>query len=886
MREFLSRLAAFFQRTRQDRELDAELQAHLELAIDELVATGMTTEAARRQAKIRFGGWEAAKELQRETRSLPFLEFLVQDLRYGLRGMRREPGFTIFAVLMIALGIGASTTIFSVLNTMLVRPLPFHDPGRLVWVANAPPQDGLSAQTLQVLPFLAFKERNHSFSDMAAYFAFYGVGDSKLQVKGKVERLNALPVSRNFFSLLGVQPEIGRSFSADEAKWNGPKAALLSHGLWQRRFGSDPHIVGRSITLDDEAVNVIGVLPSSFDFGSVFAPGTHMDLYFAFPLTQETDRWGNTISVVGRLKPGVRLASAQAEANVLGSRISREQRDRNGLTPRLTPLQEHVSGRLRPALLVLAFAVGTVMLIVCANLSNLLLARGTARQKELAIRSALGAGRKRLVRQILTESLLLSFCGAAMGVSVAFLGTRALARLTTFNVPLLTDVHLDFRALLFTLLLTVVSGVVFGLVPALQVPKIAVNDSLKDQHRGSTNSRSHSWIRGTLVVTEIAFACVLMVATGLLIRSFLRVLDVNLGFQPARAAALRIDPSAQVLRVDPKSKTSPAERIAAYFDDVLRRVRELPGVEAAGLTDALPLGRNRTWGAGALGVVYKRGEYPEAFVHVVTGGYLKAAGISLKDGRDFNERDTPSSEPVILVNETLGRRLWPGRNPIGQLMAGEPNKPRRVIGVVKDVRHLTLEQDSGPEMYFSVRQVPDYGSLNLVVRSRMDDSALTSSVRRVLLPINPEMPNEQFHTLQQLVDRAVSPRRFIVLLLSGFALFALILASLGIYAVISYSVAQRTQEIGIRMALGASSGALQRAILLQTLGLAACGLVLGTGASVLLTQALRGLLFGVTPNDPVTFVGMLVVLIGVAAAAGYLPARRASKIDPMIALRA
>jgi predicted permease len=721
---------------------------------------------------------------------------------------------------------------------------------------------------------------------MAAYFAFYGVGDSRLQVKGEIERLNALPVSQNFFPLLGVQPEIGRLFSAEECKWNGPKAVLLSHGLWERRFASDPHIVGRSLTLDDEPVHVIGVLPASFDFGSVFAPGTHMDLYFAFPLTPETDRWGNTLSVVGRLKPDISLARAQAEATILGNRISQEPHRGNNITPQLSPLQEHVSGRLRPALLVLAFAVGTVMLIVCANLSNLLLVRGAARQKEFAIRGALGADKERLIRQVLTESLLLSFCGAALGASLAFAGTRTLARLTTFNIPLLADVRLDFGALLFTLVLAVVSGVVFGLVPALQVPKLRVNDALKDQHRGSTDSRRYAWIRSTLVISEIAFACVLMVGTGLLIHSFLRVLDVNLGFQPARAAAMRVDPSAQILRVDPKSKISRNEQANAYFNELLRRVRELPGVEAAGLTDALPLGRNRTWGVAAQGVVYKRDEYPLAFVHVVTDGYLKAAGISLKDGRDLSERDTATSEPVILINETLGRKLWPGQNPLGRLMDAGPDKARRVVGVVNDVRHLALEQASGGEMYFSIRQVPDYGSVHLVVRSRLDESALSSSVRRVLLPLNPGLPKEQFHALQQVVDRAVSPRRFIVLLLSGFALFALVLASLGIYAVISYSVGQRTQEIGIRMALGASPGALQKTILLQTLLLAAAGLLLGTAAAATLTRALRVLLFGITPTDPVTFAGMLIVLTSVAAAAGYLPARRASRIDPMIALRA
>ncbi|HEY7210940.1 MAG TPA: ABC transporter permease [Bryobacteraceae bacterium] len=873
MREFWARLASFLKKSSRDRELAAEMELHLALAVEENIARGMTEAEARRQAMLRFGGWEAAKEEQRDARSLPFFETLLQDLRYALRGMRREPGFTAFALLIVALGIGASTTVFSVLSTVLLQPLPFHDPERLVWVSNAPPDEGMSAQTLQVLPFLAFRERNHSFSDMGAYFAFYGVGDSKLEVNGESERLNALPVSQNFFPLLGIQPILGRQFNAEECKWNGAKAALLSYGLWKRRFASDPQIVGRAITLDDSPVTVVGVLPASFDFGSVFAPGTHMDLYVPFPLTPETDRWGNTIAVVGRLKPGVTIAQARAEATVLGDRITKEPHKGNDITPQLMNLRERVSGRVRPALIVLAFAVGAVMLIVCANLANLLLARGTARQKELAIRSALGAGKKRLVRQILTESLLLSFCGAVLGAGLAWAGTSALAHLTTFNIPLLTDVHLDVSALLFTLLLTVISGLVFGLIPALQVPRLAVNETLKDQHRGSTDSRRHSWIRGALVISEIAFACILLVGTGLLVRSFLRVLDVNLGFQPARAAALRIDPNIQ-----------DQNKAMAFFNEALRRVRELPGVETAGMIDSLPLGRNRTWGLGAQGVVYKRGEYPLAFVHIVTDGYLKAAGISLRAGRDFSLTDTRTSEQVVLVNETFARKLWPGKDPLGRLLAGQV--PFRVIGVVKDVHHLGPEQTSGNEVYFSVRQVPDYGSMNLVVRSRLDMQTLTSKVRRVLLPIAPRLPKEQFLPLQDLVDRAVSPRRFTVLLLSGFALFALILASLGIYAVIAYSVGQRTQEIGIRMALGASPGILQKNILSQTLLLAAGGLLVGAAAALMLTRALKGLLYGVTAGDPVTFTGMLLVLLCVAATAGYLPARRASRIDPMIALRA
>ncbi|MGA7410840.1 MAG: ABC transporter permease [Bryobacteraceae bacterium] len=810
------------------------------------------------------------------SRRLPLLETIRQDLRYTLRTLRRDAGFTTFAILIVGLGIGASSTIFSVVNALLFRPLPFKEPGQLVWIANnGGKEGGLSGETVQVGDFTDLRGRNKSFSDMAAYFAFYGVGDSKLTGDGEPERLSGVPVSQNFFPLLGVKPQIGRMFTADECKWNGPKAVLLSNGLWKRRFVSDPSIVGKSLTIDGAPVTVAGVLPESFDFSSVFHPGSHIDLYFPFPLTEETNRWGNTLSIVGRLKPGVSLQSAQAEFDVLGKQLTNEhRRDRNDMDPVLTMLEAHVSGRLRPALFVLACAVGVVMLIVCANLSNLLLARTATRQKEIAIRAALGAGRRRLVQQMLTESVVLSCSGAVLGLILALAGARVLSHLDAINIPLLQSVRVDAVSLGFTILIAVATGLLFGLVPALQVPSIAVHSALKESNRGASEGRRHAWIRGTLVVAEVAFACVLLVAAGLLIRSFLRVLDVNLGFQPERAATIRIDPSS--------TYTTQAQK-NAYFNEALRLVRHIPGVHAAGLTDVLPLGRNRTWGAGALGQVYPPGHYPIAFIRVVSDGYLQAMGVPLRQGRDFTERDTPSSDQVIMINETLARILWPGQNPIGQMIAQD--KGRRVVGVVGDVRHLALEQASGPEMYIPMRQTNDYPSVDLVMRSTLPPAELASAVRNALKPIEPNLPGE-FRTLQQLVDKAASPRRFVVLLLGGFSAFALILASLGIYAVISYSVNQRTQELGIRMALGASSLNLQSGIILQTLSLAATGMLVGVVASWLLARALSSLLFGVTSTDPATFLGMLIVLTAVATLAGYLPARRASRIDPMIALRA
>ena len=722
---------------------------------------------------------------------------------------------------------------------------------------------------------LDLRDRNQSFSDLAGYFAFYGVGDNLLSGHGEPERLSGVPVSENFFQVLGIQPQIGRLFTADECKWHGPKAVLLSHGLWTRRFGSDPGIAGSKLTINDEPVTVAGVLPASFDMASVFAPGSHFDLYFPFPLSNETNRWGNTMAIIGRLKPGIGIGSAQAELKILAEQITRAHPERNDFEGRLTPLAEHVSGRIRPALLVLACAVGVVMLIVCANLSTLLLARTATRQKEIAIRTALGAGRGRLIRQMLTEGVTLACCGAALGVILAAGGTHILTRIEALSIPLLGNVRTDLTALGFCLIAAVLTGVVFGLAPALQVPTNALHDVLKDATRGSTAGGRRNWIRGALVVSEIAFACVLLVSAGLLVRSFLRVLDVNLGFRPEHAAAVRVDPD---------SSYSTQAQQNGYFDDVLRRVRDIPGIEAAGLTDALPLGRNRSWGAPAKGQVYPKGKFPSAFVRLVSDGYVKAMGIALLAGRDISDRDTPSTTPVIMINQTLARTLWPGQNAVGQTMraCGE----RQVVGVVADVRHLALEQGAGMEMYLPMRQCNDISSVDLVVRSSIPPGDLAAGVRAALKPIAPNLPGKDFRTLQQLVDKAVSPRRFVVLLLGGFALFALLLASLGIYGVVSYGVNQRMQEIGIRMALGASAARLQAGIIGQTLGLAAVGMLLGAVASLVLARALGGLLFGVTATDPITFLGMPVVLAVVAAIAGYVPARRASRVDPSIALRA
>jgi predicted permease len=812
---------------------------------------------------------------QKANEGTPFFDNLRRDVRYAVRTLLRDAGFAAFAILIVGLGVGASCTIFSVVNTILLRPLPFRDAGRLVWLANhRDDTKDMSGKTVQVNYLLEYRERNKSFEDLAAYFAFYGAGDAKLIGDGQPERLTKVPVTQKFFPLLGVEPELGRQFSAEECKFNGPKVVMLSDGLWRRKFGADPNIVGRALPFDGGPVTVVGVLPASFDFGTIFTPGSRVDMFEPFPLSEETNRWGNTIAIVGRLKPGAALGTAQAEATILGKQLQEENPKLNDFEPKLSTLAEHVSGQLRPTLLVLACAVGVVMLIVCANLSNLLLARGAGRKKEIAIRTAMGAGRGRLIGQMLTESLVLSCCGAAVGLLLAFVGTRALAHLTSVSIPLLSDVRIDGSVLGFTLVAALVTGLFFGLVPALQVQDLKLHDTLKDSNRGSSQGRGHAWIRGALVVSEIGLACVLLVGAGLLIRSFLRVLEVNMGFRPERAAALRIDPNSSY-------KTQESQN--AYYTEALHRVMEIPGVEGAGLSDSLPLGHNRSWGIAAKGVQYTPQTFPNGFPRIISDGYFHAMGIPLKAGRDFTERDTKGALNVIILNETCARALWPGEDPLGKIVAEDVD--RTVVGVVGDVHHMALEEGSGNEFYIPMRQTQDYGTVDLVVRTSLPTAELASRLREALRPIEPNLPTANMRTLQTMVDHAVSPRRFVVWLLGGFAGFALVLASLGIYAVISYSVSQRTQEIGIRMALGASAETLQRSILLQTLGLAGIGMVIGIVASWALARMLSGLLFGVTSSDPLTFAGMLVILTAVAALAGYLPARRASRIDPMSALR-
>jgi predicted permease len=855
---------------KRNSDLERELQSDLALEEEEHRERGLSSEEARYAALRAFGNPALIREQTHATWSWNWLESLASDVKYGFRGMGRNAGSTLFAILIVGLGIGGASTVFSVVNALLLRPLPFRDPGQLVWIANG------ENYSTQAEHYSDLRDQNQSFSDLAGWAGTYSSGDRELTGAGEPERLTSVPVTQNFFTLLGVEPVIGRSFTREESqgKYAAPPAVLLSDSFWRRRFRSDPNMVGQKLTLNNQPAMVVGVLPPSFDFASIFAPGTPIDIFFPWPLTDNRKPTGNTMNIVGRLKPGATVAGAQAEFTVLAKQLASQHQERNPIFPRLVPLEQHVSGQVRPALMVLMCAVGVVMLIVCANLAHLQMARMGTRQREMAVRAALGAGRFRLLRQVLTESVILSCCGAALGLVLAVAGTRALAHLSAFNLPLLASVRVDGSTLVFTLLAAVASGVLFGLAPALQVPAYKLREGLQDAGRESSGSSRHSWFRDGLVVSQFALACVLLVGAALLIQSFLRVLDVNLGFQPEHAAALRIDPGFSI--------TSPAQQ-NSFIDDVLHRARSVPGITAAGISDVLPLDGDRGWQVAAKGQVYDKNHHPEAFIRVVSDGYFESLGIALKSGRKFTESDRASSEPVVMVNETLARTLWPGQDSVGKMMTQDGG--RRVVGVVADVHHGGPETLGGSEMYLPMRQTGDYAAMRLVVRTALPPDSLAAGIRTALRPLDPNLPVTEFQTFQGLVDKVVSPRRFLVLLLSAFAGFALLLASLGIYALISCSVNQRTKEIGIRMALGASSGLVRRGVLATTLRLALVGVALGTLGSFALSKWIESLLFGTTPANPAVFSGVGLLLCAVALVAAYVPARRASRIEPLQALR-
>jgi len=854
---------------RPDRDFADEIESHVALEADRLVREeGMHPDEARYAATRAFGNVVDHQERFYESVRWMWLDRWIRDIRYALRSLRRDLGLTIYATLILGLGIGATVTVFSVTNALLLRPLPFDDPDRLVWISNGEWGRGqaLSNLTVQVNHLVDLRTLARSFTDVAGFHQFDRDGDHTLRMSGEAYRITRLRVTENLFSVLGVRPALGRPFAGEETQDGGPLAILLTHGAWVSRFAADSGVVGRAITIDDAPATVVGVLPASFDYGGMFDPGRRIDYVQPFPLSEETNRTGNTLALVGRLAPGATIEAAAAEATSLAGRSTSDRR--NAFVPVLQPLHERVSGGFRAAMYLLTGAVTLVMLIVCANLANLLLARGATREKEVAVRAALGASRRRLVHQMLTESAVLTGLGTALGLLLAIAGTRLFADLGA-GLPLVSGVRVDAAVLGITVAAATVTTFVLGLLPALRLSSVAFGETLKEGGRSASSGRRQGVVRNGLVVTEVALACVLLVGAGLLLRSFGKLTDVDLGFEPERAVTVRIDPS---------RRFESSEQRALYFAAALQGVRDAPGVHAAGLTDVLPMAFNRRWCVQGL---EDRSLCP--YVRVVSDGYLRAMGLLLTAGRDFDEADGPDARPVAIVNEAMAAALWPDASPLERTVSIYPVAPT-VVGVVRGMRHVAVDQEAEPEIFMPMRQQSDYHAVHLIARSTDGPAGLAASVRAALTAFDPAIPVADVHVVQDIVSASVSPRRLVMLLLTGFAGFALVLASLGIYAVISYSVTQRRREMGIRIALGASPAELRTNVLRQTLRLAVLGVALGVAGAAALAGLLRSLLFGVAASDPITFMTAPLVLLGVALLAGYLPASRASRVNPTTAL--
>jgi predicted permease len=888
------RARAFFAKRRLDRELEAELAAHVEFATEENMERGMPFEEARRLALVSMGGMEQAREKHREARGLMKIDILLQDLKYTLRTLGRDPGFTIVAVLILALAIGANVAVFSVVNTLLLRPLPFAAPDQLVWIAPPPTKCGLSCATYSTDAYDEFRALSRSYQDVTGYFAFSSPGNLSLSLGGAPIPATSIDVISNFFELLGVKAAMGRLFTQGDARNGAPPVVLLTDAWWRSQFNADPDIVGKAFDMNGQQTTVIGVLPRSFDFGAVFAPASKIDAITPLNLYGPPRDWGNIITFIGRLKPGVTLAQAQEDGRSVAPHLCWNIKYpqscgnyKNAVVP--VPLKSYVSGKLRRSLVVLWSAVGAILLIACVNLSNLLLARAAARSKEFAMRSALGASRSRIVRQLLTESLVLSGAGALFGLGLADVLLFWLAHQGAIALPLLNSVRIDGSALGWTVLIAVFAAIFFGLVPGLRVAGSNLNDALKDS--GSGQGRRHERLRSVLVVTEVALACVLLVGAGLLLRSFINVLNIDLGFQPERAFAIKVDyhdTSTAANGNTPAAQLAAVQRRTVFYQQVLARTAAIPGVEAVGMSDFLPLGQNRAWGTPWPKGIRRPDTAPAGpLVYVVTPGYLRAMGTPLR-GRDFTWDDGPNTDSVVIISQSYAHFLatyahWPNDNAVGQIISNGPDL--RIVGVVSDVHEESTEGDTGWQIYYPQTQAGPEGA-ELIVRSTLPPSALANVVLHTLRDLNPNQTAAEFRPVQSFVDHANSPRRFFMLLVGAFATLGLFLAALGIYGVISYSVTRQTQEIGIRMALGATMGRVQRQVLVGTLRLALTGIALGAAASLAAAKLIASLLFATSPWDATTYAAMAMALLAVAGIAGYLPARRASRIDPMVALRA
>ncbi len=816
------------------------------------------------------------------------METLLQDLRDGIRLLTKKPGFTAVAVIALALGIGANSAIFSVVNGVVLRALPYKNPESLIMVWSRRPllqaQTGSSEFPVSAADFLEWREQNQVFDQIAAFHtqSFNITGNREPEFLGGVR------ASANLFSLLGVDPILGRTFLTEEDQPGAGHVVIISHGLWERRFGSDPQIIGQKLILNDEPYTLVGVMPPGFQFprkgempaGYQFPRQADLYTPLAWTPGQAGNRGRSFLAVIARLKPQVTLAQAQSDMQAIAGRLTEQYPQFNtNKDVFIIPLHQQVVGKVRPALLVLLGAVAFVLLIACANVANLLLARAASRQKEIAIRTALGASRSRVIRQLLAESVILALTGGGLGLLLSIWGIDLLLAISPANLPRVDAIRVDGRVFGFTVAVSLLTGIIFGLVPALQASKTDVNEALKEGGRAS--STGHNRFRGLLVALEVALSLVLLIGAGLMIRSFVRLLNENPGLNPQSVLTLDVGL--------PRNKYSGAQQVA-FFQQVIERLQALPSVNAAGAIYPLPLsGGEEGMGFGIEGrPPAAPGEYSTAGPRWVSPDYFNVMGISMLRGRGLTERDGTDTTRVVVINEAMADRYFSDEEPIGKRIAfdqlnGGPNW-REIVGVVRNVKHSALDSNPQPEFYIPFTQSPS-PFMTFVVRTAGDPLSLVGVVRAEVLGVNKDQPISNVHTMGELVSNSVAQRRFNMLLLSIFAGVALLLAGVGIYGVMSYSVAQRTQELGLRMALGARTSHVLVLVVKQGMALAFVGIGIGLGASFALTRILASLLYGISPTDPVTFSVIALLLASVAFVACYVPARRGTKVDPMIALR-
>jgi putative ABC transport system permease protein len=806
------------------------------------------------------------------------MQMLWQDLRFGLRVLLRNPVLSVIAMLALALGIGANTAIFSVVNAVLLRPLPYHEPERLVYLFRSQPP--IERSPVSPPAFRDFTEQQNTVEPLAAHFGetynLTGVDES--------ERLIGRRVTGNFFALFGLQPERGRWLTAADDQPDGAQVAVISYGLWQRRFGGAPEIIGKTVSLNSVAHTIVGVAPASFQFPR------RVEVWTPARLAEERrGRGNNFLMMVGRLKNGVTRAEAHAQFNQIAGRLARQYPQNHGkLSIAVTPLLEEQVRNVRNVLWIMLGAVGFVLLIACANVANLLLARAAARQKEFALRAALGAGAWRIVRQLLTESSLLALAGAGLGVLLAFAGIRALVALAPANLPRADDVRMDGWVLGFTLLTAVLTGVLSGLAPALRFARANLNDTLKEGARGAMGGPSQSWLWRGLVVSEIAMSLVLLVSAGLLIGSMRRLLAVNPGFDPRPLLTADISYPRGVYAADAAGQRREIQARAAFLRAAEEKAASLPGVLAVGVINDLPV-----TGASSVNGGFQiegqppvnTGDGPLAERKFITPDYFAAMGIAVRQGRAFTARDMLDAPPVVLINEAMAQQYFPNRDALGKRLTVMDNAPREIVGIVGDARQFGLQRPASPEIYFPNAQIPYGDTVALVARTSAAPASLSDALRRALQSVNADAPVFRVRTMTDVLDAATAADRFNMILMTVFAALALLMAAIGLYGVLSYAVSQNTREFGIRMALGAQPGDVLKLVLSHGMVLAVTGVALGLAAAYGLTRLMTSFLFGIGARDPWTFAALAALLTAVTLLACYFPARRATRVDPLTALR-